>query len=61
MSDIAMPRPPRPFMVDANAIRLARVKAAAAEDRRAQAFRDRGFMVRAAEIRERAREMRECA
>ncbi|HET6610139.1 MAG TPA: hypothetical protein VFG62_25975 [Rhodopila sp.] len=61
MTSVAMPLPPRPFRVDANSVRLARVKAAALEERRAADLRNRGFIARATDLQKKARDMKECA
>ena len=61
MTTISMPSPPRQFRVDANAIRLARVKAATLQERRAEELRQRGFVARATELQQWANDVKECA
>lgn len=58
---ITAPPPPRPFRVDANSVRLARVKAAVLEERRAAELRQRGFVARATELQHWANDVKECA
>ncbi len=60
-TDIAIPKPPKPFRVDLNSARLARIKGATLLERAAAGLKVQGFVVRAAELEGIARHAREVA